>query len=214
MTSGNPTAPTSPHENHECAGNDGAAPAALFANAVVQTLRDLAGVVAELAPHQYTASIASMSGGTVGGHVRHCLDHIRALLDTAPGGIVDYDQRVRGTRIESDPQAARDEIRRLRHVAEAAADRPAASPLIVRVLLTPDRPAVEAPSTLGRELAFVLSHTVHHNAMIRSMALSLGVSLPSVFGVAPSTLAHRRDQAARPDDSNQPRVGVDCPCAH
>jgi hypothetical protein len=43
---------------------------------------------------------------------------------------------------------------------------------------------------VGRELAFVLSHTVHHNALIAVMALTLGVSIPDRFGYAPSTIAH------------------------
>jgi uncharacterized damage-inducible protein DinB len=63
----------------------------------------------------------------------------------------------------------------------------------VRVSVMPRRNGepVSLGSTLGRELAFVLSHTVHHNAMIRGMITSLGRPLPGAFGYAPSTLAHR-----------------------
>jgi hypothetical protein len=51
-------------------------------------------------------------------------------------------------------------------------------------------PPVEVETTLGRELAFVLSHTVHHNALIDVIAKTLGVLVPDRFGYAPSTIAH------------------------
>jgi uncharacterized damage-inducible protein DinB len=49
---------------------------------------------------------------------------------------------------------------------------------------------MEVETTVGRELAFVLSHTVHHNALIAVMARTLGVPVPDLFGYAPSTIAH------------------------
>jgi hypothetical protein len=54
---------------------------------------------------------------------------------------------------------------------------------------------VHVETTVGREFAFVLSHTVHHNALIAVIAKLLGVQVPERFGYAPSTLAyleHRR----------------------
>jgi len=51
-------------------------------------------------------------------------------------------------------------------------------------------PPTEVETTAGRELAFVLSHTIHHNALIDVMARTLGVPVPDRFGYAPSTIAH------------------------
>ena len=47
------------------------------------------------------------------------------------------------------------------------------------------------PSTLGRELQFLVSHTVHHFAMIGGMCSCLDVKMEEGFGVAPSTLKYR-----------------------
>ncbi|MGH7243591.1 MAG: DinB family protein [Phycisphaerales bacterium] len=165
--------------------------AGVLALPVTELLRELAGVVAQLSPAQYTRRCGeTFFNGNIGGHVRHCLDHIRAILDGFSIGVVDYDHRERGTNIESDPFAARDEIRRLRRLAEDLAQVEAAAPVRVAILPTRDGQSVNLKSTLGRELAFVLSHTIHHNAMIKGMAVALGLSLPQTFGYAPSTLSH------------------------
>jgi uncharacterized damage-inducible protein DinB len=48
--------------------------------------------------------------------------------------------------------------------------------------------SLSAWSTLARELAFVLAHTVHHQAMIALLLEWQGIHLPSErFGLAPST---------------------------
>jgi hypothetical protein len=44
-------------------------------------------------------------------------------------------------------------------------------------------------------LAFVLSHTIHHNAIIGVMANTLDIPLPARFGYAPSTIAHQEKVA-------------------
>ena len=49
-----------------------------------------------------------------------------------------------------------------------------------------------APSTIVRELQFLLSHTVHHFALISTMNSINNVATPENFGIAPSTLVHRR----------------------
>ena len=135
---------------------------------------------------------------SVGGHVRHCLDHLAALADGLSSGVIDYDHRQRGTPVELDPTLARTEIARLRtalsHVAALPHDR------AVVVLCMPDREGRPQPltSTLARELAFVLSHTIHHQAMLRGMCVTMGVTVHSSFGFAPSTLAHHDSMPPEP----------------
>ena len=50
-------------------------------------------------------------------------------------------------------------------------------------------------STLRRELQFLLSHTIHHFALIGLLLSFHGVEPGEEFGVAPSTLKHWRSQA-------------------
>ena len=179
---------------------------------LAQTLRELHALVDSLSPRLYTLRAGeAFSGSTIGAHIRHCLDHVRALADGWRTGAVDYDHRARGTSIETDPAHAAAEILRLIASIDRLALLDANDGLRVAVMPTRDGATVLLSSTLARELAFLLSHTVHHSALIRAMLLSIpaesgaadarqevgGISRVSPsFGFAPSTLAHH-DQSER-----------------
>ena len=157
-----------------------------------RSLRELRTLLSGLTPAQYGARAGDLfADGTIGGHVRHCLDHARALCDAGRNGIVDYDHRTRGTSIETDPAAAGAEIERLIVLIEGLSTVDPDHPLGVSVMTSREGESVMLRSSLARELAFVLSHTIHHNAIIRGIALSQGRAVPDSFGFAPSTLAHR-----------------------
>lgn len=159
---------------------------------VTSLLRELLDVLGKITPEQYQARCGEQFfDGAVGGHVRHCLDHVRALVDGIAAGAVDYDHRERGTNVESDPIAAHSETSRLIEELEGLGGTPCDRPLKIELMPTRNGRSARVNSTLGRELAFVLSHTIHHNAIVKSMAYALGVSFPRSFGYAPSTLAHQ-----------------------
>ncbi|MBL8991471.1 MAG: hypothetical protein JNJ48_07830 [Phycisphaerae bacterium] len=158
-------------------------------------LRELADVLHAMDDEDYTRRMGPLfAGATVGGHVRHTLDHVRALVRSVGGGgvpgPVDYDHRERGTPVETDRVCALEEAHRLGRAVSELAGAPASRRVAVRVMPTSDGAPVTLGSTLARELSFVLSHTVHHHATLRGMATALGRSVPEAFGYAPSTLAH------------------------
>lgn len=159
---------------------------------VASLLRELLDVLGRITPEQYQARCGEQFfNGAVGGHVRHCLDHVRALVDGVAAGEVDYDHRERGTNVEHDPIAAHEEAARLIAELEGLGGTPCDRSLKIVLMPTRDGRSARVSSTLGRELAFVLSHTIHHNAIVKSMAYAIGVSCPRSFGYAPSTLAHQ-----------------------
>ena len=157
---------------------------------MVALLRELAGVLEETTDEQYRRKPVGVVSASIGGHVRHSLDHIEAVLDGIDAGFIDYDSRARGTAVESNRQAALDAIDRLKLELLGMPAIPDRLPLRLKVLLTSDGPGMEVASSLGREMAFALSHTVHHNALIAVIAKTLGIPLPERFGYAPSTIAH------------------------
>jgi hypothetical protein len=50
-------------------------------------------------------------------------------------------------------------------------------------------------TSVGRELQFLVSHTVHHYAVIAAMLRPQGVEPGADFGVAPSTLVYEQGSA-------------------
>ncbi len=154
-------------------------------------LEQIDAFVAALPDGLYDAAPPAHLAGSIGGHVRHCLDHVAALTACPDQPTLDYDHRERGTAIERDPAAARDAVRRLSQQLEPLDAMDAETPLHATLALTPQHPTRDYATTLGREVAFVLSHTVHHQALLAAAAKAAGLTVPDGFGVAPATLAHR-----------------------
>ena len=156
--------------------------------ALERALEDIAAVVAALSPEGYRARPMPNASGSIGEHVRHCLDHVSALVSADPSCGLSYDRRDRGTVVETDPTRALRCIQLLRiKVAVGRWSTRLDEPIGVRSAMSRGGGGVTAMSTLARELAFVLNHTIHHQAMIGLLASLHGVDVPEGFGYAPST---------------------------
>jgi uncharacterized damage-inducible protein DinB len=156
---------------------------------MIALLEQLGAVVSQLSDAQYRQRPVGVIESSIGGHVRHCLDHVRSLIDAVDTGEIDYDHRRRGTMIESSSAAACVQIAEfVRELSEIDRDGALDAPLTMTVLLSSDETPIVVRSTVGRELAYVLAHTIHHNALISAMVKTLGGWLPERFGYAPSTI--------------------------
>jgi uncharacterized damage-inducible protein DinB len=166
--------------------------------ALARSLGELADVMSVVSDEQYVRAPVGVINGNLGGHVRHCLDHFETLLTGIDRGILNYDDRVRGTAIEGDRSAAVRAIRvlegRFSGLDESALQRP----VRVAAMLGGGESLIEAQSSIGREVVFVLNHTVHHGAMIAAMCSTLGIPVPERFGYAPATIAHLDASGAVP----------------
>jgi len=160
--------------------------------ALCDTLNELAQAIDALGSDRYAQPTGpSFGNSTVGMHVRHALDHVRVLVqaDTleTTNKHINYDSRHRGTDIETSLDAAQAEIARLCEMCESLKAHPCDSSVTIVSLASKNTEPIVLQSTLGRECAFVLSHTIHHNAMVRSMAIALHSQVPDSLGCAPST---------------------------
>lgn len=162
---------------------------------LVELLRQLFDLVESLTTEEYTRKPVGVVTSSIGGHVRHNLDHIAALLRGLSAGEVNYDHRDRGTDVERDRLAAMGEILRLEEELTGYPWAGLRRLLTLTALVAPDLPPTRSITSTERELAFVVSHTVHHNAIIGIMVKLLGADVPDGFGYAPSTLAHQRSRA-------------------
>lgn len=131
-----------------------------------------------------------------GAHVRHCLDFYQSLLEGVWAGRVDYNRRGRDALVARDRACAAARIEIVVEELRALADLPGDTTLLVSPedADTSDG-AAWCASTLARELQFLLSHTVHHYALVALILRLQGFEPGEEFGVAPSTLAHRRQEA-------------------
>ena len=161
-----------------------------------QVLHQLVELLDPLEPSAYTVKPVTTYGGSVGGHVRRCLDHVNALLLGLDGQLIDYEARQRGTDVENDRDAALAEVERLDAALAALGPEVLEQAVTVSVCMSPERPALDAASTVAREVAFVLNHTIHHHAMIGGMVKALGGAVPAEFGMAPGTLRHQHQKQA------------------
>ena len=152
--------------------------------ALLGQLRD---VIAPLPVHCYRAQPAARVSGSVGAHVRHTLDHVSALLAALDGEELRYDHRRRGTTVEIDPLTGFNEIERalyrLDHLCIGSLDQL----ISFSTLLDATRAPVVVRTSLARELAFVIQHTIHHCALIAMLLEWQGERVPRGFGLAPST---------------------------
>jgi hypothetical protein len=156
--------------------------------ALESALEDLAAVVAALSRDAYTARLFPNASGSIGQHVRHCLDHVSALVAADPASCLSYDLRERGTATETDPAQALRCLQLLRiKIAVGRWSTRLDEPICVISAVTRDGAMWTGMSTLAREAAFVLSHTIHHQAMIGLLASLHGSDVPDGFGFAPST---------------------------
>ena len=158
-------------------------------DALAAVLDDLAAVVDSLSDAQYADSAIPGVSGSVGGHVRHCLDHVRALERAIESGVVDYDARDRDTIVELDRTLAWSLLWSARRRAASVPDAVLARPVVVRTRMHAGMAPVEVLSSLEREVSFVIAHTIHHCATIAVLAGVTPERLPERFGIAPSTPA-------------------------
>jgi hypothetical protein len=163
---------------------------------VLEALAQGESLLMEVSDEDYTRKVALAFNASIGGHYRHCLDHFRSLLDSAPHGDLNYDHRERGTLIEHDRFAALNATQELREGYEHLDPGLLSRTLNVTCKTSYTTTSSQAsPSTVGREIMYSVAHAVHHYALIGIMCGIMGFKVPAGFGVAPSTLKHQANAA-------------------
>ncbi len=160
-------------------------------HANIYLLEQAGRLLIEMKDSDYAAPDATLYGSSLGQHLRHCLDHYASFLRGLPESSIDYDDRVREQELECSTSCARKEILQIRSRLEEITEFDVTSRIKVKM----DCGGADHSwheSTLGRELQFLVSHTVHHFAMINGMCSYRGIKMEEGFGIAPSTLRYRQ----------------------
>lgn len=157
-----------------------------------------AALVMWLDDDEFCAAEICPGGAGIGPQLRHCADFYRALLDGLAGGRIDYDARKRDPLFEVNRAYAARELDALADAVRTL-DRLPDRSLEVHTEATVLERVGDAwcASSLRRELFVLLSHTVHHHALVRERLRRRGIDPGEDFGIAPSTRAHAAVPCAR-----------------
>lgn len=165
--------------------------------ALIEVLEQERSLLSQLDPAVYTAPGTGAFRSSIGAHIRHNLDHFTSFFVGLPEGRIDYEKRRRDDGIARSPEHALADIDQ--HIAALEALMQDAPERFLQVREESEPVAEGGPrwldSSVGRELQFLLGHTVHHHAIIALLVAQQGMDLPASFGVAPSTQRHERRQA-------------------
>ena len=132
----------------------------------------------------------SKGGATIGAHIRHILDRFHCFFAGLPEASIDYDARKRDKEIEQNLSAASFAVSSVGRRIEQLGSEPSALELIaVKEAVLSTCPPVEISSTIERELMGLITHSIHHLAIIVLIGRSFGYQIDEDFGKAPSTIA-------------------------
>jgi hypothetical protein len=159
----------------------------------IEALKQGIELIARLDDRLYTRPNRELSLSGAGAHFRHCIDFYHSFLAGVGSGRINYDLRERDERIEQNRLIA---IARLNAIIEGLSRVSAIEDnRMYDTLLEGSSDSDWSASSLKRELQFLLSHTIHHYALITLALRSQGFDPGVEFGVAPSTLRHWRKAA-------------------
>ena len=155
-------------------------------------------LVESITTEHFTRRSQLTLGASIGGHLRHNLDHYAGFLRGIAIGRVDYDDRARDEGVETIPERALATMREMRDALLRVDAMSLEREIDVRMDTGESECRPWTRSTGRRELQFLLSHTVHHYALVAMICRIEGVELERDFGVAPSTIKHRKVSASGP----------------
>ncbi|GJM35417.1 MAG: hypothetical protein DHS20C18_44180 [Saprospiraceae bacterium] len=158
-------------------------------------IRQIAGLLEQLDNATLLKPLEIFGGSSLGQHFRHILDFYQCLLRGTLTGTVDYAQRERDPKIESDTRHASQAFMGL--ISEIAKNEDDLSLAIWGDFSSnPAAGRQKLNSTFGRELMYAYDHAIHHLAMIK---IGLQIAFPHQqieqnLGVSPSTIKYHSDQ--------------------
>lgn len=158
-------------------------------DAIQRTISQINDLLEQIEPHEYRQPLPEFDGSTLGQHFRHILEFLVCLERGIPSGMVDYASRERNALYEDSPGVAKSALAAF---LEALYGFDPAIPLAMRAEFGgSERPIYT--STLGRELAFVYDHAIHHLAIIKIglRCRFRHIKTDRDLGVSPSTIKAR-----------------------
>jgi uncharacterized damage-inducible protein DinB len=149
-------------------------------------LNELSLLLENLTQEEFTRPCEFLSGATIGQHIRHILELYDCLLRDSSEGKVCYDSRKRNILLETKISFALKKIDKILEELKILEDKP----MVLEGSYSSKNEINLVKTSLFRELAYNLEHSIHHQALIKVGMRELGkLNLICVnFGVAPATI--------------------------
>lgn len=153
---------------------------------IKKTLNELTCLLSQLSAADYTSQCFGLSNATIGEHTRHIIEMFQCLDKQFENGIINYDERKRDYRIQTDTAFAKETITEIINTL----DKPNKT-LQLQQLVDGEELLIE--SNYNRELLYNLEHCIHHQALIKVAVLqNEAITIDENFGVARSTIEYRK----------------------
>ncbi len=124
-----------------------------------EIIEQLESLLSDVTTAEYRRPLELFEGASIGKHVRHIYEFYFQLFEGLDEGLVNYSDRKREQRIETNKEFALSRLRILLNKEISESDE--------RILKVLSETNQLSNSSLGRELMFVYDHAVHHLAIIR-----------------------------------------------
>ena len=145
-----------------------------------------------LSDEQYIHPSKTLSNSTIGQHTRHIIEMFICLEDGYKKGIVNYDNRKRDLKIETDKACATGLLKRIYN----DLNKPNKVMILEATYNEDSNELMQFHTNYHREIAYNLEHTIHHMALIKVGICELSdIRVPEGFGVATSTMKYRKECA-------------------
>ena len=156
---------------------------------IQNTLNELCNLLEQLTNDDYSQPCLALSNSSIGEHTRHSIEMFQCLEFQYESGVVNYDNRQRDKKIETDTNFA---IDALKTVIENL-NKPNKKIVLQQII---DGEELNIESNYDRELLYNLEHCIHHQALIKVAVLqNKNINIDADFGVARSTIEYRKQCA-------------------
>jgi len=155
----------------------------------LQILSQLEEVLEQLHAQDFSMPLDILSGNTIGMHVRHVVELYLEFFTGMAEGEINYDKRKRNLTLQEDLETAIWALKDVKTQVKALQNETA---LLVKSCFV-DSEIIQLPSSLSRELAYNLEHSIHHMAILQICFKQYFTKLilPVHFGVANSTIQYQ-----------------------
>lgn len=153
---------------------------------IKNTLNELSDLLSQLSNEDYTCPCHDLSNATIGEHTRHIIEMFQCLENQYEAGIINYDDRKRDYRIQTDVAFAKETINSILNQLDKFNKN-----LQLQQFL--DGESLLIDTNYNRELLYNLEHCIHHQALIKVAVLQNdAIVIDQNFGVARSTIEYRK----------------------